>query len=200
MDSFIRRTTPSSARSACALVALILIIALAFAVSLASPDRAAAGKLEDKQAQADALQSQVDALNEKLAGEQERQRSTEVRLADLSARVTVATGELKSAQKSFGHAVDRLTEHAVKTYKQGDQTPTMFTAITQASSFADAATRLDAMHRVRADDSRIAADLEQTRARVAARRRDLAALAQQQVGIVAEAIEEDEVADLQVTL
>lgn len=160
-------------------VALFTILsATAVVATVMTSGPATADPLASEQAQASKLQRQVTVLDQKWSAASERYRSNLAKLEDLKAQTIQASANLEIARKSEQQATQQFMDRMVAAYTSGAGRDLIPLATSDSvSGYFD---RKEAIERVEAADAAIVAELRAAQIRVAAKKKELDSLKQQQ--------------------
>jgi cell wall-associated NlpC family hydrolase len=144
----------------------VVLVSAAFCGVLLAGSRAdATPDLRAKQAQAQEIVAQVQALGEEVAAAAERFNGANYRLAQLTAELRVTRRDLGRARSMHRAAQDRLARRVVQLYTSDE--PGALDVILGAESLNDMLDALDTRERVAAQDAAIVQHVDLYRTRVA---------------------------------
>jgi cell wall-associated NlpC family hydrolase len=160
---------------------LSLILALAAALAVVAASAAEPGRITAKQAEAQRVLAEIEAIDMQLDRAVDAYDSANVRLTSIERELTVNKRRLEIARANLANARQRVADRVLSLY-QSDE-PDALTVLFGATSLGDLIDRLDSVNRISSEDARIAAEVTRYRNEVQARERRLehARAAQQQV-------------------
>ena len=161
--------------------ATILVAALA-TLLVATP--AGADPASEKQAEAEAVLAQIEALDMEVGKAVEEYNGARVMLERIHEQQEENQRALKIAKQSFGRAQDALEVRIHQLYTSGDSST--LEILLGATSIEDFLARVDATSRVSEQDARIVDEIRAVRAEVKEREAELEAARDEQAAIVAE--------------
>jgi peptidoglycan DL-endopeptidase CwlO len=150
-------------------LSLILALAAALAVVAASP--AEPGHITAKQAEAQRVLGEIEAIDTELDRAVDAYDSANVRLTAIERELTDNRRRLEIARANLADARQRVAERVVALYRSDE--PDALTVLLGANSLGDLIDRLDSVNRISSEDARIAADVTRYRNEVQARERRL---------------------------
>ncbi len=160
-------------------------MALAAALLLAVGPASADPSIQSKQEQAQAILGELDQLDMDLAQSIESYNYANVELDRLDGELELNAKHLVAARKSLNVAQRRIAERLRDLYVHGEGDSTL-EVILGAQSLDDIITRLDAINRVSAQDTRILREVKRYRSEVETRRAKLKDARSDQARIVSE--------------
>lgn len=161
--------------------ATILVAALA-TLLVATP--AGADPASEKQAEAEAVLAQVEALDMEVGKAVEEYNGARVMLERIHEQQKANQRALRIAKQSFGRAQDALAARIHLLYTSGDSST--LEILLGATSIEDFLARVDATSRVSEQDARIVDEIRAVRAEVKEREAELEAAREEQAAIVAD--------------
>jgi cell wall-associated NlpC family hydrolase len=150
---------------------LSLILALAAALAVVAASAAEPGRITAKQAEAQRVLGEIEAIDAQLDRAVEAYNTANVRLSTIEREVTANQRRLEIARANLANARKRVADRVLSLY-QSDE-PDALTVLLGATSLGDLIDRLDSVNRITSDDARIAAEVIRYRNEVQARERTL---------------------------
>ncbi len=164
---------------------VVLIVALAAALTLAVGPASADPDIGSKQAQAQAILAELDQLDQSLAVAIEAYNFANVELDRIDVDLDKNARHMVAARKSLKVSQRRIAKRLRDLYVEGEGDSTL-EVLLGARSLDDIVVRLEAIQRVSSQDARILAAVKRYRAEVEAHRKSLRESREQQAQIVAE--------------
>jgi cell wall-associated NlpC family hydrolase len=161
--------------------ATVLVAALATFL-VATP--AGADPASQKQAEAEQVLAQIEALDMEVGAAVEEYNGARVRLEQIQERQAANERALEIAKKSFGNAQDVLASRIHTLYTSGDAST--LEILLGATSIDDFLARVDATSRVSEQDARIVSEIRAVRAEVKKREAELEQAHAEQEEVVAD--------------
>ncbi len=163
--------------------ATLLVAALA-TLLVATPAGADPDRVSSKQAEAQEVLAQIEALDMEVGAAVEEYNGARIKLDQIHERQEANERALQMAKKSFGRAQDALADRIHLLYTSGESST--LEILLGSTSLEDFLARVDATSRVSAQDARIVGEIRAVRAEVKKREAELAAAQAEQAEVVAD--------------
>ena len=167
------------ATSAGLLIAVVGVALLASVPALADP------RISAKEAEAQKVLGEIQALDSRLSKSIEAYNAANVRLDEINTQLRLNKREIGVAKNNLGVAQGRLAQRLRDLYVGGDSASTLELFL-GASSFEDLINRLDTIDRVSGEDSQVLSEVKRFRREVEVRKAELTTAHASQVQVVAE--------------
>lgn len=161
---------------------LAFILALTAALALVSGAAAEPRAIESKQAEAQAILGQIEAIDMELARAVDAWNGANVRLGQIEQDLTANARSLRSARQNLDLAETRASTRLIELYTAGE--PDAVDVLLGAQSLSDLVDQLETADRVAEEDARIAAEVRRYKTEVATRQRELEQAKTQQKEVV----------------
>jgi peptidoglycan DL-endopeptidase CwlO len=164
---------------------IVLLVAFAAALLLATGSASADPDIQSKEAQAQAIMAELEELDMSLGATVEAWNGANVELDRIDGELETNARHLVAARKSLNVAQRRIAERLRELYVNGEG-DSVLEVLLGSRSLDDVIARLDAIERVSSQDTRILAEVKRFRGEVEASRATLRDARERQADVVAE--------------